>query len=273
MTFKTYDEVLTSLKENFYNYSGIEIKDQSDLDINYKVLASLIYSLYCNQNHIENQLSLTTATGEVLDDFAMLAGISRFEGEKARGYVTFYLLNGIESLNDDLCIPKGTRICANVNGEFLYYETDEDVYFEGANVDALATAVEPGEKYNLAPGQSFSLVVDIDYVESVKNRFSIKGGTERQDDNSLRQDILFECSLNSSQSHLKYYENIAKSFSNVDYVKAIYSQNPNEINVYVSLIDDSLDTINEISKQINSLKDIFLDVNVYSYENYPSEQE
>lgn len=184
----TYNEILNSMKTVFYNECGENVESLSDLGARFEAVASELFSISCYGDFILKQAFPQTAGGEYLDFHADLRGIRRKTPSKARGTLTFSIL---EPVAYEIEIPSGT-ICAVKDSPYIQFATDENAVIPAGelSVDVNATAVAEGGDYNAA-GSTVTVMVNPPMgVTAVSNRFRFNGGYSGESDASLRKRIL-----------------------------------------------------------------------------------
>ncbi len=125
------------------------------------------------------------AWGEWLDYHAKAAGIERRPAGYASGIVTVDGAIGTQ-------IPSGTIFAtpATAESSSIDFKTEEPyVIGETGTVDLEVTAVIPGKDSNVPAGTVVLLSKPIKGITSITNNQPITGGTEREDDETLRERI------------------------------------------------------------------------------------
>lgn len=154
-----------------------EFLRRSDMKTFIRVLAGASHELYSALEYGRKQLFTETAETSYLERRGRLFDIYRKEATRATGTVTF-------DWSSPVAIPSGSVIQTT---EGYQYETTEDVNNDGtASVQALIA----GATYNIDSGSEFSLVSAITGVSGATATTDITGGTDAEDDESLRARIL-----------------------------------------------------------------------------------
>lgn len=213
----SYDEFLTRMNNQFTDLSGLNADEAGDIGMRFRVLAGELYSLSCELEWIRRQAFTNTATGASLDYHAQQRGLSRKKGQKARGGVTFLLDTPLEF---NLVIPEGT-VCTNIDGSLNYVTVSEITiprgqYYAFANIQA----EDSGERYNAGRDSVTTIVTYFSVGISIAASSNLWGGTDDEDDESLRARITESLRNTPNGLNSAYYENIAMSIDGVYSAKA-----------------------------------------------------
>ncbi len=184
----TYDDILNNMKIAFYNECGKNPENLGDISTRLSVVASEIYSLYCNMDYSNRQSFVQTAQGQYLDYHAQLRDMSRKSASKAIGELKFIVSTAID---EDILIPKGT-ICSVKDKPFIQFETDKDAVLRARSyfVKVPATALDVGDGYNIGVNMVTVLVNCPARIESVTNDEPFVGGNNVESDETLRKRLL-----------------------------------------------------------------------------------
>lgn len=129
---------------------------------------------------------LKYSRGNYLDNLAPLRGIKRGEATAAFTRVQFSINAALESV---VAIPAGTRV---TNGNDIFFATDEYAEIEAGqtSVTVSATCTTTGTGGNgFAAGEINVLVNTLPYITAVTNIDTTSGGTDIEDDESLKDRI------------------------------------------------------------------------------------
>lgn len=204
----TYDEILETMENKYYELSGNTAERAGDIGIRLKLLAGELYALSSNIDWLRQQMFPDTATGECLDLHAKQCGLSRRAGSKARGNLVFRLDNPIEY---DVTIPAGT-VCSTADGSLRYITTRSATIQRGMTLAVLECLAEKtGEEYNLGAGKVKTIVTYFSAGISIGNSSSFSGGTNDEDDESLRNRIFYAMSNPANGANAEFYRSIAVS--------------------------------------------------------------
>lgn len=193
---KTYDEILSAMKNIFYEKCGESVEKYSELETRLKAVASELFSLYCNSDFVLRQAFPQTAEGEYLDFHAQLRGITRKTPSKAKLSLTFYLN---EPSEETIIIEEGC-ICASEKNPYIQFVTKEDgIIFAGdVNVTVEAEATECGSSHNVNADEVTVIVNPPLGVSGVTNEAPLTLGFDEENDSMLRKRILSAYSVPST---------------------------------------------------------------------------
>ncbi len=154
----------------------------SNLSILAHILAGLATGHYGYLDYIARQATPFTATGEMLEGWAGLKGVTRKPATAATGSVTFTGASGAT-------IPVGTSV---LRGDGLAFATTVEVTLGAGGSAAVPIAcVVTGAAGNSPIGTTFSLTSGVVGIASAATTTTaISGGAEVEGDNSLRSRML-----------------------------------------------------------------------------------
>ncbi|PXV87370.1 phage-related baseplate assembly protein [Lachnotalea glycerini] len=145
-----------------------------------------IYQVYQYIDHAGKQSLLKYSYGDFLENIGALKQINRNEGNAATVQLMFELSGEQPSI---ITIPMGTRATA---GDGIYFYTKETAQIKAGKVKVTVTAVcdKIGSKYNgYVAGSINTLVTPIAFVSKVSNVDISTGGSDREEDDSLAENI------------------------------------------------------------------------------------
>lgn len=142
-----------------------------------RVMAGASHELHSHIEYMSRQMFFDTADSEYLDRWASIFGLMRKAATKATGSVTF------SYSGDPVEIPVGTLLQSGTDQQ---YETVTAVEDGVAKIQALIA----GTAANLDAGDEISLISPISGVYSEVVCSEISGGTDIEDDESLRTRLL-----------------------------------------------------------------------------------
>lgn len=151
-----------------------------------EALVPLVVAVYSTMNDSARQATLRYARGEVLDALGEFAGVYRIEAMPAVTTIRFSLK---EAVNQNIIIPKGTRVTSDYT---RYFATTETAVLQAGtlSVDIEAESTEGGSNYNDIPEGEINVLVDlIPYIDAVSNTTETSGGGDIEGDEDLRQRI------------------------------------------------------------------------------------
>ena len=150
---------------------------QSNSAVFSRVLAGASHELHGHIEWVAKQLFADTCEAEYLDRWASMYGIERKAASKASGTVAFSFSG------DEVTVPEGTQL---QNADGLLYKTTADSSSGSAEIEAVVA----GADSNMDEGDELSLVSPVAGVYSTATCGQISGGTDEEDDDSLRSRLL-----------------------------------------------------------------------------------
>jgi uncharacterized phage protein gp47/JayE len=159
---------------------GIDILRRHNAEVYARALSGAAHGLYSFIDWLSRQLIYDTAEGAWLERWATIWGITRKAAAVASGSVTFTGSNGA-------VIPSGAVLAA-YDG-VLYETTAEGTIASGSAVVAVVAA-SSGVSGNRATGQTFTLQSPISGVTASAVVGAMAGGTDIENDDSLRGRLL-----------------------------------------------------------------------------------
>ena len=152
--------------------------------------------LYVDLEHALAVAFLKDCRGIDADERAKEEGLTRKEGTKAKGIVTFTGDAGKE-------IPEGT-LCGTAND--LHYMTTAAVTIgEDGTASVSVEAAEIGDRYNVLAGHINTLPVSVSGVVSVENNEGMKGGSEAETDAELVARVLLKKRQPGTSGNIWHY--------------------------------------------------------------------
>lgn len=219
---ETYESILTRMTDTFTEQAGFGPDSASDIGIRMKLLAGEIYSLSTEINWLKTQMFPHTATGAQLDLHAQQRGLTRRKGRKASGIVLFMLEMPLEY---SFVIPAGT-VCTVDDGSLNFVTKQEGRIAQGSTLAWLeCEAEDSGERYNVANGSVKTIVTYLSVGIRINNSSGFSGGTDDEDDESLRQRILESCRNIPNGADAAFYQTLAESVDGI-HSASVYG-NPN----------------------------------------------
>lgn len=208
---KTVDEIYGELAAAFAGATGQTAGQDGDLAVRLYAVAAQVYALYVQADWTARQCFPQTAAGEYLDQHAFLRGLERKEAAQAVGVIRFHV---DQVGSTDLTIPEGT-VCMTAG--LVRFETTEAAVLQAGRlyVDAPARAVEPGAAGNAAAGTILTMAVAPVGVSRCSNPEGFTGGTDQEDDETLRARVLETYRRLPNGANAAFYEQGALSFPEV----------------------------------------------------------
>ena len=233
----TYDKLLQSMQNAFFEESGENPDLLSDLGTRLKVVASELFNLACYSDFALKQAFVQTATGEYLDLHASMRNMTRKTASKAYGEITFYLAEVSET---DVEIPSGT-VCSVEGSEFIQFQTTESAVITAGSesVTVPAEALEIGSDYNAKAGTVTVLVNPPGYINRIENEFDFIGGYDDESDEALRKRLMSSYSVPPTGLSAK---SVAECVMKIDEVLDcnIVKRSVNTVDVYVRTKSDAV---------------------------------
>lgn len=158
--------------------------------------------------------------GEYLDNLAAMKGIAREPAKAAMANVRFTLSR---LRPEPVGIAAGTRV---TDGE-IYFETLEyaEIPSGGECVDVLCRCLTEGQAGNDLPIGTINVIVDpVPYVATVSNIETTKGGTDIEDDDSLKERVYIAPSKYSVAGPEGAYEYWVKTYNSSISDVLVYSE-------------------------------------------------
>lgn len=165
---------------------------------------------------------------DYLDNLAALRGVERIQATAAVTKIKFSIESGIESA---VSIPAGTRV---TNGNDVYFATDEYAEIPAGSiyVTVPATCTAAGKDGNgFAPGEFNVLVNTLPYITEVMNTETTAGGSDTEDDESLKNRIYNAPSTYTTAGTAAAYEYHVKSVDTSISDVRVQSKTPGTVNI------------------------------------------
>lgn len=240
--------------------SGFRPENESDVMLRLRVLAGEIYQERAYAEYILRQMFPTTAQGEYLDAHASQRGLTRKNGTRAVGAVTFY---PVEEEHEAILIPAGTEVCTT--DDLLRFTTDNDAVLQenAGSVSVSATAQEIGSAYNILSGKIGIMVTPVLGIALVGNQAGFTGGTDDESDEELRKRVTESYVNISNGANAAYYCSIALSVDGVYSASAVgCARGVGTVDVYACGRGSALPaaTITEIQSLLDEKREVNVDV-------------
>lgn len=165
---------------------------------------------------------------DYLDNLAALRGVERIQATAAVTKIKFSIESAIESA---VSIPAGTRV---TNGNDVYFATDEYAEIPAGSlyVTVPATCTASGKDGNgFAPGEFNVLVNTLPYITEVMNTETTAGGSDTEDDESLKNRIYNAPSTYTTAGTAAAYEYHVKSVDTSISDVRVQSKTPGTVNI------------------------------------------
>ena len=228
---RSYDEILETMRNAYYQQAGVLPQRCGDTDIKLRLLAGELYSLCTNIEWLKKQMFPTTASGSQLDLHAEQRGLTRLPGSKATGLIIFSLNM---PLDHDLLIPQGT-VCTTADGSVNFITSQNGTISAGTTSTYISSEAQfSGKQYNVAPGAVKSVVTSFSVGLSVQNSTPFSSGTDDESDDELRARIISHMKNISNGINKQYYIDLARSLDGVYSAQVTENTNTHAVTVYVA---------------------------------------
>lgn len=181
---KTEDEILDELETAMASMFP-RLTANDPLTLHYllsRALAQTMATLYEELEDVVDQVDVLQATGDDLEHLVSAHLLTRELGEYATGYITFR--RNTPPL-EDITIPLGTKCRA---GTLFFTTTVAGTMTTGdVAVSVAATCDTRGLTGNVAAYTVTEIYSDLPAIDTCENPLAFSGGTEDEDDESLRQ--------------------------------------------------------------------------------------
>ena len=192
--------------------------------------------IYSSLNDALQQGLVAYAVGEALDFKAAEFGLERRQATQAEGEVTF-------TGTDGTLIPQGTRVSVPAQSdqqESIRFLTDSDVTIAGGTATVEITAEEAGVAGNVAAAAIEILEDAITGLASVTNTDETTGGSDIEDDDTLRDRILLEANAPEGSGNVSDYTRWALSRDGVGAVTVVpVWDGPNTVRVVLLDVENN----------------------------------
>ena len=208
---KSVEEIYNEMMAAYAQATGTEAAESGDLAVRMYAMAAQVFALYVQCEWVERQCFPQTAEGTCLDMHAQLRGLERREATAAEGVLRFTV---DAAASQDREIPAGT-VCMTAG--LVRFETVETGVLQAGStqVDVRARALEPGSAGNVAAGTILTMAVAPVGVSRCTNPEAFSGGTDREDDETLRARVLETYRRMPNGANAAFYQQGALSFEEV----------------------------------------------------------
>ena len=214
---KTTEEIYQTLLAAFAQRAGFTPEADCDLAVRLYAAAAELQALGIQSEWVLDQSFPQTARGVYLDYHAQMRGIARTAATKAVGTLRFSVERAPSTA---LSIAAGT-VCMT-EGETRFQTTAEAVLAAGElSVDAPAEALEPGRSGNAAAGTIVILTACPVGITGCTNPAPFTGGSDQEDDASLRSRILESYQRLPNGANAAWYEQTAMGHEGVAAARAV----------------------------------------------------
>lgn len=262
---KTTDEIYGELLAVFAQRAGFTPEADCDLAVRLYAAAAELQALGIQADWVLDQSFPQTAQGIYLDYHAQMRGITRTAATHAAGTIRFSVQNAPAS---DLIIASGT-VCMTAD-EVRFQTTEEAVLAAGElTADVMAEALEPGRSGNAAAGAIRILTACPVGITGCTNPAPFTGGSDQEDDESLRGRILESYQRLPNGANAAWYEQTAMSHSGVAAAKAVgKARGIGTVDVYIATEAGlpGAELLQEVQADLQERREIAVDVDVLAPE-------
>lgn len=258
-----YDTLLERMLTYYRNQTKCAPDKASDIMIRMQVLAAQLDILCKEAEEAGRQAFPGTATGEYLERHAAMRGLTRKEGKKATGVVSF---RRSTPAGYNINIPAGTVVQTG-GAEAMRFVTVRDAVLAGSLTSVIVTveAVEPGSEYNLKAGSITVMVTPPAGVTMMTHVTACQGGTDAETDEDLRKRLLEVCRTPAIGGSPGYYQSMMLAQSGVGKVKVLPAYRGGgtlDLVVYGSTGPLSEQRLSELQALFDGQRDLGIDVAV-----------
>lgn len=208
---KSVEEIYNEMMGDYAAATGSEAAESGDLAVRMYAMAAQVFALYVQCEWVERQCFPQTAEGTCLDMHAQLRGLERRAATAAEGVLRFTVDS---AASQDREIPAGT-VCMTAG--LVRFETVETGVLQAGTTqtDVRARALEPGSAGNVAAGTILTMAVAPVGVSRCTNPEAFSGGTDPEDDETLRARVLETYRRMPNGANAAFYQQGALSFEEV----------------------------------------------------------
>ena len=260
---RSIEEIYQELKEAFAARSGFEPGDGCDLAVRLWAAAAQIQALGIQADWVLDQSFPQTAAGVYLDRHAAMRGITRLPAAKAVGVLRFYVK---DTPVEAVTVAAGT-VCMTAD-EKRFQTTEAAVLQPGElYAEAAAEALETGSGGYAVAGAVCILTACPVSITGCTNPAAFTGGSDEEDDETLRQRILESYQRLPNGANTAWYETTAMSHVGVAAAKAVgRARGIGTVDVYIAA-ESGLpgeELLAEVQADLQERREIAVDVQVLS---------
>lgn len=208
---KTMQEIYESMCARVRERSGVSITENGELSLRLRAIAQEIYGLYAESDWVRRQCFPQTALSEDLEHHAALRGLQRRASARAQGVLRFAVE---EAREEPLSIAQGT-VCATAQQRRFVTREACTIQAGERFAEVEAYAEEEGSGGNVAAGEIGIMHAPPVGVTSCTNPYPFTGGSDEEDDESLRARVLEDYAMLSNGANKGYYRALALSVEGV----------------------------------------------------------
>ena len=262
------EEIYSALAGQLAQLSGTAVAEGGDMSLRLRAVAEEMFTLEAQADFVARQCFPQTAVGEFLDRHAQLRALERGGARKAGGTLRFFVEKPAAS---ELRIPAGTE-CRSAAGT-AFVTTQEAAIAPGATACVVpAEAAEPGSGGNVPARAVTYMVFPPQGVAGVVNDGAFSGGSDGEDDASLRERILASYRLLPNGANRAYYESRVLNQTGVAAVEVTpRARGVGTVDIVFAMEEGVPDAqkIAEVAAMLDSDREICVDIRVTA----PTERE
>ncbi|MBC8570527.1 baseplate J/gp47 family protein [Zongyangia hominis] len=257
----SYEEILDQMTAEYESLSGYAPQEAGDIAIRLRLLAGELAALHEKVEFAGKMLFADTAAGEYLDRHAQTRGLVRKGAVPAAGSLRF---GRDTAAAYDIPIPAGALCCTDGDDPVRFETVEDGVLSAGeTSVDIPAAATQGGHAGNVAAGAVSVMVTPPQGVARVSNPAPFSGGSDEEDDETLRKRLLAAFASISNGTNAVFYYNLAISF---DFVRSAHviprRRGRGTVDVVVDVDAASVSRMSEIEREMAARREIGVDVKV-----------
>ena len=258
---KTTEEIYEAMLAAFAQRAGFAPEADCDLAVRLYAAAAELQALGIQADWVLDQSFPQTAQGVYLDYHAQMRGISRAPAAKAVGTLRFSVRQAGTS---DLSIESGT-VC--MTADEVRFQTTAAAVLEAGEltVDVPAEALEAGRSGNAATGEIRILTACPVGITGCTNPAPFTGGSDQEDDESLRTRILESYRRLPNGANAAWYEQTALTHAGVAAAKAVgRARGIGTVDVYIATEAGvpGAELLAEVQADLQGRREIAVDVQV-----------
>lgn len=260
---KTVDEIYQELLASFALRAGFTPDHSCDLAVRLYAAAAQLQALSIQSDWVLDQSFPQTASGRYLEYNANMRGLERIAATCAEGTLRF-TVESAPAVN--LLVESGT-VCMTGN-EVRFVTTETGMLAAGSlYIDVPAKALETGISGNAAPGTVTILTSCPVGITGCTNPGAFAGGSDFEDDDSLRERILESYRRLPNGANAAFYEETAMRHTGVVSASAVgRARGIGTVDVYVATAAGAPDAalLAEVQENLQAKREIAVNVEVLS---------
>lgn len=262
---ESYSEIEQRMFQKYKELTGCSCADASDISIKIKLLAGELFNLQSTINWLNNQLFPQTASGAQLDYHAQMRGLERKKKTYATGRLHFYVSEPAQSA---IVIPSGIFCSTAGKNPVLFMTVGTTSIGPGlTTAEADAVALTAGIIGNAAPNAITVISQSSNSHLEVTNPIAFSGGTDDEDDDSLRRRIIEDIKTPSTGTNKAYYKRLAESVDGVYSANVVSRQRGGgTVDIYIAAQGEAAGSgyVTQVQELIDSERELNVDVLVAS---------